>query len=118
MSDATAGKPAASAGHRKTEPSTPVGSWYARALSLLRAGHIATDLDLKASGGGRFVRSTRCRMQLTQKQLARRLGIKQDRLARIERGVADLRLSEFFDLCLLMGTWGCASSGKKRPKDG
>lgn len=52
---------------------------------------------------GRFVRAQREAMQLTQRQLAREIGTSPERLGRIERGQADLWLTEFFELCLLIG---------------
>lgn len=52
---------------------------------------------------GRFVRAQRQAMKLTQRQLARKIGTSPERLGRIERGQADLWLSEFFELCLLIG---------------
>ena len=53
---------------------------------------------------GRFVRKQRQAMKLTRPQLARKLGMSPSRLGRIERGEADLWLSEFFELCLVIGS--------------
>ena len=53
---------------------------------------------------GRFVRAVRKKMKLTRPQLAKKLGTTPQRLGRIERGEADLWLSEFFELCLVIGT--------------
>jgi DNA-binding XRE family transcriptional regulator len=67
---------------------------------------------------GRFVRGVRERMQLTQYQLARKLDISPTRLGRIERGQVDMWLSEFSELCLLVGTWNHSSPRNKRPNAG
>jgi transcriptional regulator with XRE-family HTH domain len=52
---------------------------------------------------GDFVRETRDSLKLTRAGLAQRLGMHPTRLGRIERGVTDLLLTEFFELCLLVG---------------
>ena len=63
---------------------------------------------------GRFVRAAREAMKLTRKQLARKIGTSPARLGRIERGEADLWLSEFFELCLVIGTERVKSTKKVR----
>jgi transcriptional regulator with XRE-family HTH domain len=53
---------------------------------------------------GRFVRKQRRAMKLSRAELARLLGMSLAKLGRIERGEADVWLSEFFELCLVIGT--------------
>ena len=63
---------------------------------------------------GLFARAARETMNLTRRELARKIGTSPARLGRIERGLADLWLSEFFELCLLIGWAGIRSN--QRPK--
>jgi DNA-binding XRE family transcriptional regulator len=66
---------------------------------MSRAMHL---MQLPAKKRSRLVRLARRRLGMTQGQLAAEIDTSPERLGRIERGEADLYLSEFVDLCLVM----------------
>ena len=59
-------------------------------------------MQLPAKKRSRLVRMARASLGLTQAELADRIGTTPERLGRIERGEADLYLSEFVELCLVL----------------
>ncbi len=52
---------------------------------------------------GSLLRERRKELNLTQKQLAERLGREQSYIARVENGKADIQLSSFFRIATVLG---------------
>lgn len=52
---------------------------------------------------GNMLRERRKELNLTQKQLAERLGREQSYIARVENGKADIQLSSFFRIAAILG---------------
>ena len=52
---------------------------------------------------GNMLRERRKELNLTQRQLAEKLGREQSYIARVERGKADIQLSSFFRIAAVLG---------------
>lgn len=52
---------------------------------------------------GNMLRQRRKELNLTQKQLAEKLGREQSYIARVEKGKADIQLSSFFRIAAVLG---------------
>ena len=61
------------------------------------------DEDSLAWFYGNMLRERRKELNMTQRQLAERLGRKQSYIARVESGKADIQLSSFFRIAAILG---------------
>lgn len=61
------------------------------------------DEDSLAWFYGNMLRERRKELNLTQKQLAERIGREQSYIARVENGKADIQLSSFFRIAAILG---------------
>ena len=61
------------------------------------------DEDSLAWFYGNMLRERRKELNLTQKQVAERLGREQSYIARVENGKADIQLSSFFRIAAILG---------------
>jgi len=61
------------------------------------------DEDSLAWFYGNILRERRKELNLTQKQVAERLGREQSHIARVENGKADIQLSSFFRIAAILG---------------
>jgi transcriptional regulator with XRE-family HTH domain len=81
-----------------TQRDTRHGQWRSQADSSLR-GDIFNDVMLASE----LVRSTRCRLGLSQRRLALRAGTTQAAVSRIERGLVSPTFKTLRELMLAMG---------------